>query len=44
MSPLLLWSTPNEHGQEGLVVISCVFLVSHSHPFLGASPDGVCGP
>ena len=30
----------HKHGHEGLVVTQSGFLVSQSHPFLGASPDG----
>ena len=30
----------NTHGQQGLTVSSSGFLISLSHPFLGASPDG----
>ena len=30
----------HQNGHDGLVVAKSGFLVSHSHPFLGASPDG----
>ena len=31
----------HEHGHDGLVVMASGFLVSQSHPFLSALPDGV---
>ena len=30
----------HQNGHDGLVIARSGFLVSHSHPFLGASPDG----
>ena len=30
----------NTHGHQGLTVSSLGFLISSSHPFLEASPDG----
>ena len=30
----------HQNGHDGLVVARSGFLVSHSHPFLGSSPDG----
>lgn len=30
----------HNHGHEGLVVVPSGFLISNTHPFLGASPDG----
>ena len=34
-------SYQQSHGHSGLTVAACGFFVSQTHPYLGASPDGV---